>query len=110
MSYHIARMVAYILQAQEGSDREAFNKLAKSLFNNLRRIMVARYYVQNHGLQNILSHVREKVSTRMVLVETVENLLNDIMTVNRNISSIPKPFNTLLSKVREDKMVKTKKS
>ena len=31
MSYHIARMVAYILQAQEGTDREPFNRLAKNL-------------------------------------------------------------------------------
>ena len=30
MSYRIARMIAYILQAQEGTDREPFNRLAKT--------------------------------------------------------------------------------
>jgi hypothetical protein len=31
--------------------------------------------------------VRQKVPTRTVLIETVENLLNDIMTVNTHITA-----------------------
>ena len=87
MSYRIARMIAYILQAQEGTDREPFNKLAKTLFDNVRRIMTTRYCNQNQGLQNILQMVKQKVPTRTVLIETVENLLNDIMTVNTHITT-----------------------
>ena len=87
MSYHIARMIAYILQAQEGTDKEAFNRLAKNLFDNVKRIMTTRYCNQNQGLQNILQMVRQKVPTRTVLIETVENLLNDIMTVNTHITA-----------------------
>ena len=87
MSYHIARMIAYILQAQEGTDKEAFNRLAKNLFDNVKRIMTTKYSNQNRGLQHILQMVRQKVPTRTVLIETVENLLNDIMTVNIHITA-----------------------
>jgi hypothetical protein len=31
--------------------------------------------------------VKQKVPTRTVLIETVENLLNDIMTVNTHITT-----------------------
>ena len=87
MATYIARMIAYILQAQESSDKVPFNRLAKRLFDNVRKIMVARYHIQNYGLQNILNHVKAKVPTRTVLLETVENLIEDIITVNRNITS-----------------------
>ena len=87
MSYHIARMIAYILQAQEGTDKEAFNRLAKNLFDNVKRIMTTKFSNQNRGLQHILQMVRQKVPTRTVLIETVENLLNDIMTVNTHITA-----------------------
>lgn len=87
MATYIARMIAYILQAQESSDKAPFNRLAKRLFDNVRKIMVARYHIQNYGLQNILNHVKAKVPTRTVLLETVENLIEDIITVNRNITS-----------------------
>ena len=87
MATYIARMIAYIIQAQESSDKVPFNKLAKRLFDNIRKIMASRYHIQNYGLQNILNHVKAKVPTRTVLLETVKDLIEDIITVNRNINT-----------------------